>query len=51
LGGVIITANQQVEYLKVTAKFQKTIVENPEIIDALMQEEDFVFEKIPFINV
>jgi hypothetical protein len=51
IGGVIITANQQVEYLKITAKFQKTIIENPEIIDALTQEEDFTFEETPLIDV
>lgn len=49
--GVIITANQKVEYLKETSKFEKTIIESPEIIDALTQEEDFVFEETPLIEV
>ena len=51
IGGVIITANQKVEYLKETAKFEKTIIENPEIVDALTQEKDFVFEETPLIEV
>jgi len=51
IGGVIITANQQVEYQKETAQFQKTIVENPNIIDVLTKEDDFVFEDTPLSAV
>ncbi len=49
--GVIITANQKVEYLKETAKFEKKLVESPAIINPVVSENDFTFEETPLIDV
>jgi hypothetical protein len=49
--GVIITANQKLKYSKETAKFEKMLIENPEIIDLIIKDDDFVFEETPLIEV
>lgn len=49
--GVIITANQKVEYLKETAKFEKELVDSPTIINPNLSENDFIFEETPLVNV
>lgn len=49
--GVIITANQKVEYIKETAKFEKKLIDTPEIINPIASESDFVFEETPLIQV
>ncbi len=49
--GVIITANQKVEYLKETAKFEKKLVDSPAIINPVLSENDFTFEETPLIDV
>lgn len=49
--GVIITANQKVEYLKETAKFEKKLVDSPAIINPVLSENDFTFDETPLMDV
>ncbi|RAV98143.1 FecR family protein [Pseudochryseolinea flava] len=49
--GVILLPNQQVNYVRKEQSFEKTLVEMPEILNATIKPEDFVFENTPIATV